>query len=91
MSNVLIRDVPDEDLDQLRSAAARSGMSLQGYLRQAVRAQAAYLRRQAALARASDRLRGRDAVPPGERGAVLDAIDDAHDQRAGLLSGKQGR
>jgi len=85
MSDVLIRDVPASDLDQIRSAAAQQGVSLQSYLRGAVQAQAAYLRRQAALIRTADRLRGRSAVSFEDRKAVLDAVDDAHAQRADQL------
>jgi hypothetical protein len=86
MSNVLIRDVPAADLDQIRSAAAESGMSLQGYLRDAVHAQAAYLRRQVALTRTAERLDGRPAVADEERDAVLAAIADGHANRADQLS-----
>ena len=86
MPNVLIRDVPAADLEQIRSAAAERGMSLQAYLRDAVHAQATHLRRRATLARTAERLRGRPGVPEGERRAVLDAIDDAHTERAGELA-----
>ena len=86
MPNVLIRDVPADDLDQIRPAAADRGTSLQNYLRDAVHAQAAYLRRQAALTRAAERLRDRTEVPADERRAVLDAIADAHTERADQLS-----
>lgn len=86
MPNVLIRGVPDDDLDEIRSAAAERGTSLQGYLRDAVHAQAAYLRRQAALAATAERLRGRPDVPDDERRAVLDAVAAAHAERAGALS-----
>ena len=82
MPNVLIRDVLPDDLDEIRSAAARSGSSLQNYLRDAVHAQATYLRRQAALARTADRLAGRPAVTEKERQAVLDAVDAADEERA---------
>ncbi len=85
MPNVLIRDVPDDDLDQIRSAAAMRGTSLQNYLRDAVHSQAAYLRRQAALARTAERLSGQTEVPAEERGAVLDAIADGHSERADRL------
>lgn len=85
MPNVLIRDVPANDLDQIRSAAAERGISLQNYLRDAVLAQAAYLRRQKALARAAERLSGRPEVPAEERQAVLDGIADAHSERAERL------
>lgn len=84
--NVLIRDVPAADLDQIRSAAAESGTSLQSYLRDAVHAQAVYLRRQSALTRTAERLSGQVPVPAQERGAVLDAIEDAHTERADQLS-----
>ncbi|MGH3928725.1 MAG: hypothetical protein ACRDTF_01960, partial [Pseudonocardiaceae bacterium] len=85
MPNVLIRDVPADDLDQIRSAAAERGTSLQSYLRDAVLAQAAYLRRQEALTRTAQRLGGRPEVPADERQAVLDAIADGHSERAGQL------
>ena len=91
MPNVLIRDVPPDDLEQIRSAAAERGTSLQNYLRDAVHAQATYLRRQAALARTAERLGGRPAVPEQERRAVLDAIDEAHEERAGQLSERPER
>jgi hypothetical protein len=84
--NVLIRDVPAADLDQIRSAAADRGMSLQAYLRDAVHAQATHLRRRAALARTAERLRGQPSVPEDERRAVLDTIDDAHTERADELA-----
>jgi hypothetical protein len=83
--NVLIRDVPADDLEQIRRAAADRGMSLQAFLRDAVHVQAAHLRRRAAVHRVGERLRGQDAVPPEDRSAVLDAIDDAHDERAAHL------
>jgi hypothetical protein len=86
MSDVLIRDVPADDLDQIRSAAAEKGTSVQNYLRDAVHAQAAYLRRQAALTRTAERLGGRPAVPAEERNVALDAIEDAHIKRADQLS-----
>lgn len=91
MSNVLIRDVPADDLEQIRSAAAEQGTSLQSYLLGAVRAQAAYLRRQDALARLARRLQEKQAVPDDERKAVLDAIDAAHEQRADQLSNRPAR
>lgn len=87
MSNVLIRDVPAPDLDEIRAAAAQEGTSLQSYLRDTVHAQAVYLRRQAALARVSERLRGQPAVPNEERQAVLEAMDSATVERADQLSG----
>lgn len=88
MPNVLIRDVPPDDLDQIRAAAARQGTSLQSYLREALRSQAAFLRRQRALATTARRLRNRPEVSESERAAVLDAIDDAHGERSEQLAGR---
>lgn len=86
MSNVLIRDVPADDLDQIRAAAAERGTSLQSYLLDALHAQATYLRRKAALARTAERLRSQREVPTEERSAVLQAIAGAHDERSDQLS-----
>jgi hypothetical protein len=84
--DVLVRDVAQDDLDVIRSAAAGQGVSLQRYLRDALRAQASYLRRRAALVRTADRLSGTAEVPAEERAAVLEAIDQAHEERADELS-----
>jgi hypothetical protein len=89
--NVLIRDVSADDLDQIRSAAAARGTSVQSYLREAVHAQAAHIRRQAALARTAERLTGKPAVPEAERRAVLDVIEDAHAERSGRLGDPSAR
>ncbi|MGH3888919.1 MAG: hypothetical protein ACRDSZ_20580 [Pseudonocardiaceae bacterium] len=91
MSNVLIRDVPGDDLDQIRSAAAERGTSLQNYLRDVILAQAAYLRRHEALARTAERLGGRPEVPADERQAVLDAIADGHSEQADQLIDRPSR
>jgi hypothetical protein len=85
MANVLIRDVPAEDLDQIRSAAAAQGMSLQAYLLEAVHAQASQLRRREALNRTAVRLQHQRAVDEQDRQAVLEAIDDAHTDRGARL------
>lgn len=85
MPNVLIRDVLADDLDQIRSAAAEQGSSLQSYLRDAVHAQAVYLRRQEAISRTEERLRGGAEVPESERAAVLTLVDRAHHERADHL------
>lgn len=86
MTNVLIRDVSSEDLELIRFAAAEQGVSLQSYLRDAVHAQATYLRRQDALTRTARRLSGRPAAPDDEREAVLEAVDAVHAERAEQLS-----
>lgn len=91
MPSVLIRDVPSEDLEQIRAAARARGTSLQNYLREAVHAQAAYLRRQEALIRTAKRLRGGDDVPDDEREAVLDVIAAAHTDRAEQVSDRSER
>jgi hypothetical protein len=79
--NVLIRDVPADDLDRIRSEAAARGMSVQAYLLEAVHAQAAHLRRREALNRTAARLCDQRAVDERDRQAVLQAIDDAHAER----------
>lgn len=89
MSNVLIRDVPENDLERIRAEAAAQDTSLQSYLRGAVHAQAAHLRRQDALARVRRRLNGQSAVPAEERQAVFDAIDEAHTERGEQLIDRQ--
>jgi len=86
MTDVLIRDVPSDDLEEIRSAAAARGVSVQHYLREALHTQAAYVRRQAALARTAERLHGGSAVPDVERQAVLDAVDTAHAERADQIT-----
>lgn len=91
MPNVLIRDVPQEDLERIRTAAAERGTSVQSCLREAVHAQAAYLRRRDALARTAQRLRDRPVVPAGDRDAVLSAIEDAHVERADQLADRPVR
>lgn len=83
---MLIRDVAADDLDQIRAAAAARGVSLQAYLLDAVRAQAAHLRRRAALDRTAARLAQRPAVGEQDRTAVLEAIDDADAERGEQLS-----
>ena len=85
MPNVVIRDVPPDDLEELRSAATEHGMSLQSYLLDAVHTQAAYLRRRAARQRTAERLAGRPAVSDEQRQEVLDALDAAHAARAEQL------
>ena len=85
MPNVLIRDVSPDDLEEIRSAAIARGTSLQTYLRDAVHAQATYLRRRAALWRTAERLAGRAEVPETERRAVFDVVDDAHEERGRQL------
>lgn len=87
MSDVLIRDVPADDLERLRDAAAEHGESMQSYLLDALRAQATYERRQDVLAELTEQHRGKSPVPESERSAVLDAIAEAHERRSAELGG----
>lgn len=91
MPDVLIRDVPDAELAELKAAAAAGNVSLQTYLREVVHAQASYLRRQAALAAASERLSSRAPVAQTERQAVLDAIETAHAERAEQVAAERNQ
>jgi hypothetical protein len=88
MPDVLIRNVPPEDLQAIRDAAAERGISVQAYLQEALHAQAAHLRRQDTLARARQRLEGSPEVPEGERAAVLQAIADENERRAEELGNR---
>jgi len=81
MPNVLIRDVPDAELEELKAAAAARKMSLQSYLLQALHSQVAYARRQAALAEVEENVAGMSAVPESERAAVLEEMKDAVERR----------
>ena len=81
MPNVLIRDVPDAELEELKAAAAARKMSLQSYLLQALHSQVAYARRQAALAEVEENVARMSAVPESERAAVLEEMKDAVERR----------
>jgi hypothetical protein len=83
--NVLIRDVPADDLALIRATAADQGVSLQSYLRETVSGQADYLRRREALAAMGRRLADSPGVPESERSAVLGAIADEQAERARQL------
>jgi hypothetical protein len=85
MPDVLIRNVPAEDLQIIRDAAEERGISVQAYLQQVMHAQAAYVRRQEALARLRQRLEGTPEVPERERAAVLQAIADTDERRTEQL------
>jgi hypothetical protein len=89
--NVLIRDVPDDDLEQIRAAAAARGLSLQAYLREGLGMQAAQLRRAAAVAAVAARLSARPPVTQADRRAVMDAVASAHDERARTLGDPEHR
>lgn len=75
MPNVLIRNVPESDLELVRGAAVSRGESLQEYLLETLLARAAYVRRQEALARAKRRLEGSPPLSDADRRAAFDAFD----------------
>lgn len=77
MSDVLLRDVPDDELAELKAAANAAGQSLQRYMRaNVVHAHVVYLRRLGALAAAEQRLAGRRPLPDDVREAAWDAAAD---------------
>jgi hypothetical protein len=88
MPDVLIRNVPPEDLQVIRDAADERGISVQAYLQEVMHAQAAYVRRQDALGRIRERLEGSPGVPEGERSAVLQTIADENDRRGQQLGNR---
>ena len=91
MSNVLIRDVASDDLERIKAAAAESGTSLQAYLSETLRTQAAFLRRRDALAGIAQRIEGCDPVPEPARTAVLDSIDTTNETRANELTDRHAQ
>lgn len=77
VSDVLLRDVPDEELAELKAAAAAANQSLQGYLRgEVVHAHVVYLRRLRAIAATERRLEGRRPLSTASRRAAWDAAAD---------------
>lgn len=86
MPHVLVRNVPDADLDVVRAAAAERGESMQEYLLATLLQRAAYLRRQEGLLRAADRLHGREGVPDEARAAALGAFDEEIERRGSALA-----
>ncbi|HWL44714.1 MAG TPA: hypothetical protein VNQ73_17360 [Ilumatobacter sp.] len=77
MTDFLLRDVPDEDMDELKAAAHDAQQSLQAYLRESVVHQhAIYLRRLRAIANTERRLAGRTPIPDDARQAAWDAAAD---------------
>lgn len=77
MTDVLLRDVPEDELAELKTAAEAAGQSLQGYLRaDVVHAHVVYLRRVNAVAASARRLAGRRPLPDASRQAAWDAAAD---------------
>lgn len=77
MTDVLLRDVPDDELADLKAAADAAGMSLQGYLRSdVVGAHVTYLRRISAIAATERRLANRRPLSDAALDAALEAAAD---------------
>jgi hypothetical protein len=77
VSDVLIRDLPEDELAEMKAAAAAAGRSLQSYLRsEVVHAHVVYLRRLRAIESAAERLAGRRPLPDESREAAFDAAAD---------------
>ncbi|HET8930395.1 MAG TPA: hypothetical protein VFN21_07050 [Acidimicrobiales bacterium] len=85
MSDVLIRNVPSDDLDLIRTAAAADGLSMQQYLMKTLQAQARFLRRRDTLEATAHRVREWADVTESERRAVLDEMAAQADERAAEL------
>lgn len=86
MTDVLIRNVPDVDMERIRAQAAEEHSSLQAYLTRLLQAHGDYLRRKDALAATRRRLAGLSAISSEDRAAVFAAMDDASEDRAGRLA-----
>jgi hypothetical protein len=80
MPDLLIRNVDDADLAELRRAARAEGMSMQSYMLRTVQRQAVYERRQATLAAIRNELRGYGGMTDEDRAAVRQAMDEAIDE-----------
>lgn len=77
MSDVLLRGLPDDELTELKAAAAEAQQSLQRYLRDEVlHAHVVYLRRIRALDAIEQRIAGRRPIPDAAREAAFRAVDD---------------
>lgn len=84
MSDVLLRDVPDDELAELKAAAEASSQSLQGYLRSdVVHTHVVYLRRLRAIAATERRLAGRRPLSNASRRAAWDAAADELESAGG--------
>ncbi|PWJ53652.1 hypothetical protein SAMN06264364_11155 [Quadrisphaera granulorum] len=90
MPDVLIRDVPSEDLEVIRSVAAERGLTLQAYLLSAVQMHAAHERRQQTLRALERTLHGLPPVALEDRQSVLDAIGEALAERSDGLVARRG-
>ena len=77
MTDVLLRGLPDDELTELKAAAAAIQKSLQGYLRDDVlHAHVLYLRRLRALDAIEQRIADREPIPDAAREAAFSALDD---------------
>ncbi|MCO7221070.1 hypothetical protein [Klenkia sp. PcliD-1-E] len=83
MADVLIRNVPDEVLREIRASAAARDESLQASLSRILEDWAVHQRRQAALDRTAARLAGHPGAPTSveQHEALLDEMRSAVDVR----------
>lgn len=78
MTNVQVRNVPDDVLTRLKKRAAARGQSLQGYLRDLLAAEAAVEVNNEILARARARLTG---LPESDGDDVVEMIRKGREER----------
>jgi hypothetical protein len=79
MPDLLIRNVDEADLAELRRSAQAEGISMQSYMLRTVQRQATYERRQATLASLRARRGQRAPLTDADRAAIRKAMDDAMD------------
>lgn len=80
MGNVLIRDVPEPDMSQLRRAAEAAGISMQAYLLATLHERAVWEQRRLTLAEVADDLSETPELSAEDRAAARRAIDHALDR-----------
>ena len=78
MTNVIVRNVADTDVEVLKKAASSSGMSLQAYLAMELHNKATQLRRREALGRLRNRLNGRSKIGATE---VVESMEKMRRER----------
>jgi len=78
MTNVIVRDVADDDVIVLKQAAAAAGMSLQAYLAAQLHNEAARQRRQKAVSRMRARMSDRSTLTAVE---IFESMETIRDER----------
>ncbi len=79
MTNVIVRNVPPNDVAVLKQAAADAGVSLQAYLGERLRNEAARRRRQEAVDRMRARMAGHSTLTAAE---VAESVSVAREERS---------